>query len=257
MKRTEQTSANLAKRHTKLDGYWVYGLTQDTSKSLCWLNKKGGMMILGKRSRLVGLGVVVASLLIFSAKATSQQESANLISNPGFEEVCEKGGISLPKSWVDPTRQKWYEKPKGSGISDVVIDDQVSHSGKCSLKITGTNNRVISWQCIYRSIVENAGYSFSGKYRVSGWIKTYNMGAVDVVLKISYWTRKSKEEKWKWIRCDTIGNLQGTNDWTKVSKIITTPSDSAFDEHFEISVSTLEPNTGLVWFDDISLTKEK
>ena len=138
-------------------------------------------------------------------------------------------------------------------MSKATIDDQVAHSGKCSLKITGMNNRGIILSGIYltRNYVEKAGYSFIGKYRVTAWIKTYGMETVDAELKIHYY-RKNKEGKDTWFGGKNIGKIQGTTDWTKVSEIVTIPSDC---DRIEVCMATAEPNAGIAWFDDISLIK--
>lgn len=185
----------------------------------------------------VGLGVVVTFFL--SLSAVQSEAESNLLKNPGFEQVKNLA----PKNWsiLDP----WYEKPKGSGLSKVDVDNAYTHSGKCALRIIGNNNRGGAVQGI--TIEDMDIMDIKGaRYKFEGWIRTYKLEG-NALLSVDL-----KGEDGKWIRAILSKGISGTTDWVKVSKSFTVPPDC---KKIFFYVRTDGRNTGTAWFDDVSFVR--
>ena len=103
--------------------------------------------------KIVMLSVVFCLLfgVGFSCNLFSQENRKNLVHNPGFEEAITVPGEEnlLPRDWSCYNKEcSWHEKPKGKGMSQWSIDNQVAHSGKHSLKVKGDGNRGMAMQTV-------------------------------------------------------------------------------------------------------------
>jgi len=58
----------------------------------------------------------------------------------------------------------------------------------------------------------------------------------------------------KWMSGATAGSVTGTQDWTNFDTVVEAPAGGR-SLHFDLLTS--EPNEGTVWYDDITMTREK
>jgi len=160
-----------------------------------------------------------------------QGNSVHLLQGGDFEK-----GLT---GWT--TGHSWYEAGgpgKGGGISSWSLDESIAHSGKFSLKVVGQKNRGLAMQ-VLRLVPDT--------YRVSGWIRTENLGEARASILVEFLDRTGK-----WLSGIPVGEVSGTQDWTLISKDITFP-ENAFEVHLDLL--TDRPNEGIAWFDDVALTR--
>lgn len=183
----------------------------------------------------VNLGsMVLGAVLVLVVFAGEVRAEENLLKNPGFEESASKA-----ISWN--AKNFWFEKPKGSGISRVVIDNAIAHSGRNSLNIIGENNRAF----VRQRISAKAGF----RYQVSGWIKTEDL---DCAAQINVAERKKLPKGTEYLKGTQVGILSGTADWKQFTKEFTATQET---DHIVVNFYTEKANNGTVWFDDISVVE--
>lgn len=187
------------------------------------------------RKKRVGLGsMVLGVVLVLGFFAGEVLAEENLLKNPGFEKSASKAA-----NWS--TKSRWYEKPKGSGISRVVIDTSIAHSGRNSLKIKGEDNRAFVQQRI--PVKANC------RYEISGWIKTADLSSMAVIGVVEHKVLPKKTLKFKG---RIVGKVGSTTTWKQfIFKLFTGPEIN----HIVVNLYTLEANNGTVWFDDISVVE--
>ena len=180
--------------------------------------------------------VVIGVCLLFLVQAIALAE--NLVKNPGFE--VDKNGDGLPDSWYCKGTG-WYEKPKGEGCSKVTLDSIVKHSGDKSVCLHGDYDRGL--------IIQKIEVSPGTTYKVSGWIKIE--GNVRANLNMTFFkTPDCSAGKLK--KGADVGIVTGPTDWRYVEKEITIPEEV---RGLYFTPLTPDPNSGLVWFDDICIQK--
>jgi alpha-N-arabinofuranosidase len=158
------------------------------------------------------------AILLFSAWLPAAE---NLVLNPSFE----SGQENAPEQWI---RSAW------SGNAEFLTVPQ-GHSGRRCVKISTAEGADAAWS-------QNVRIKSSGRYRLSGWIKTENLviqNGTGALLNIHGFDPARTKA------------LTGTNDWTKV--------ECEFDISGEnqLTVNCLFGGwgqaSGTAWFDDISL----
>jgi len=161
-----------------------------------------------------------AFLTVFAVEVSYSKEK-NVIQNSSFEEM--EG--DLPAGWKVAV---WQKEARFQV-------DQVAHSGTKSVGISSVNGGDASWTTI--AMVKP--YS---KYRLSGWIKTQDVKAIDgkgALLNLHNFQPLQTNA------------LTGTQDWTRVELIFDTGGNDA------VQVNCLLGGwgkaAGTAWFDDIEL----
>jgi hypothetical protein len=163
--------------------------------------------------------------------AISFSNAQNLLQNPGFED----GTGVLPDNWSTYIQ---------NGTSDFSWVTDTIYNGAKAVCIIHADSAMSSF---YQKVVVQANY----KYKVSGYIKTENIGS-----RGAWWEGGAQLR----IDGDVTGNywdnmtskLEGTNDWTYVELEVTTKSDAdtigvncKLGEGYKIA--------GTAWYDDIVL----
>ncbi len=163
---------------------------------------------------IIGLSLMGSILTVGATK--------NLVRNPSAEE-----GIDVPTDWI------FWTRTTGKGV----WDDKVSHSGRRSLRIDGSNSND-NWS--QRNIPVQPGYL----YRFRCWIRQercYPWGP-DVVVTVQD-SQGQSLQSWQ------FRGRRGTRDWYPLEGYFVPPSN-AVKLQIELRVLLLP---GRVWFDDVSL----
>lgn len=169
----------------------------------------------------------ITILLICSSAApgrttahVAQVTSSGSLSNGGFED-----GINLPANW---SQDAWT-----SGAA-FIWDSTQAHGGTKSACISQSEPNDSRW-------IQTVAVFPNTDYRLSGWIRTENVGGAGVGANLSV--------AGTWTRTDS---LLGTNDWTYVSITFSTGASSRIDVAARLGHwgSTV---TGTAWFDDLTL----
>jgi hypothetical protein len=176
----------------------------------------------------------------------------NLIPNASFDD-----GSTRPTDWnvssPDPARGRSWEY-------QWLNDPSQAHSGSRSLTIANTFNAG-AWQD--RVIVAATQRPFpvvDGKYLLTGWIRTEDVEAGHVLMKIKYYDANGTQLALTGHGSDDfrMGGPQ-TTEWTQVAFLIRPPHwDSppypkpARAIRFAVNLS-LDHSPGRVWFDDLGL----
>jgi len=162
------------------------------------------------------------------AAAHAAKPPANLLPNGSFEQAGSGKAKGRPDGWR-------HEKWAGKGAWHWA---EVGHTGGRSVAIASTDGADIGWS-INRPVEPFA------RYRLSGWIKTENVG-----------TRKGGRGallNLHTMQPAATKALTGTHDWTKVE----VEFDTA--EHDAVQVNCLFGGwglaTGKAWYDDLRLEK--
>ncbi|MCP5539824.1 MAG: ThuA domain-containing protein [Akkermansiaceae bacterium] len=155
--------------------------------------------------------------------AAGFKEGPNLVPNPGFEELTEKGE---PKAW----RFRNYRGPADWSVAG----KPEAHSGDHSLKVSSEEGADTSW-------FVDIPLEPRTEYRLSGWIKTANVrGAVGALLNLHGTPVKTNA-------------VFRNSDWVEVETIFNS------DTRDKISLNALfggwGTSKGTAWFDDLKLCK--
>jgi hypothetical protein len=170
--------------------------------------------------------LIITTLLLLNL--TTLYAEDNLIRNSSFERLINE---MLPSNW---RTQSWVPD---TTVAHFGVDVDNFYSGSYSVFINnGLENHSYYIQTV--KVQENTFY------KISGWIKTENVGAQSEgagISLIDYF--------------DVGGNLRGTNDWQFAELYVTTgPGVSSIEVMLQIgNYGSL--NTGKAWFDDITMTK--
>ncbi|WP_347275599.1 carbohydrate binding domain-containing protein [Candidatus Kuenenia sp.] len=183
-----------------------------------------------KREGKVFIVSAVLLLVMFLIPSLLAAQSVNLLLNGSFED----GNFSLtgfPSDWTpdafDPS-------------ATLIWDNSQAHLGSKSVKIEAPTPNDARW------ISQTVTVQPNTNYLVSGWIKTENVAhssqSVDAGANLSLfgtWTRSE--------------GLFGTNDWTYVSFVFNSGSDTQVTIAARLGYWS-GTTTGTVWFDDLQLT---
>ncbi|MCB1079274.1 MAG: c-type cytochrome, partial [Verrucomicrobiae bacterium] len=155
--------------------------------------------------------------------AAGFKEGPNLVPNPGFEELTEKGE---PKAW----RFRNYRGPSDWSVAG----KPEAHSGDHSLKVSSEEGADTSW-------FVDIPLEPRTEYRLSGWIKTANVrGAVGALLNLHGTPVKTNA-------------VFRNSDWVEVETIFNSETRD------KISLNALfggwGTSKGTAWFDDLKLCK--
>ena len=187
----------------------------------------GGLIANAAKRRAImhRLLIAVVGLWTLTSTASAQRE---LLMDGSFEE----GG----KGWTFGHR--WYEKPKGSGVSKGEVVHKAGRGGSTCVRLKGENNRGLVMQVLR---------IWPDRFRVSGWVKCQNLRGAQAGILVE-WMEGGKARKY--IASHSTNRVSGTTDWTKVEATFKTPENA---RRLHVDLLTTAPNSGTVWFDDISL----
>jgi hypothetical protein len=163
------------------------------------------------------------------ALAVSVTLHANLLPNPGFEEL---GKAGAPLGW---------SLHAAAGKPTLTLDPVAPHAGAYSLRLTGASPAD-------RAFAETAGLPVeAGKtYLFTAWVRAENVSAGNPVLGVG----RSKADG-TWDGWSYVARLKPTPEWREVRQVWTIPEG--------IAVITFrvwaEYFAGTVWFDDVALTE--
>lgn len=180
-----------------------------------------------------------------AGRLKSDDEGANLIANPDFEEVAAPGGF--PAKW-----------------SPVTIfsraTDNVRAPATASLKYSNTIASV--YEICSQSIADGAQMS-GRRFNLSAWVKTTNVTGLDTgaTVAIEYKgpvpSLQSVCVKGTPANCSEYlagiypAGVKGTKDWTLVSAIVNVPEVTAV----QVDVYLRKGMVGNAWFDSVSLVE--
>ncbi|MBC7289102.1 MAG: hypothetical protein H5T86_13905, partial [Armatimonadetes bacterium] len=154
--------------------------------------------------------------------------AANMLVNGDFEQGLD--------GWS--TRHPWYEKPQGAGLSKAEVVDGEGINNSKALRMTGEGKR-----CIVMQVLP----AYPGRYRVTGWIRCQGLDTGEAGVLAEWMSHENK-----WMRGDWAVKLSGTTDWQHFDTVVEAPPGTR-SVHFDLL--TTEPNSGTVWFDDITFER--
>lgn len=169
---------------------------------------------------IIASAVFGLAALLTGVCAVQVQDSPVAVVNPGFEDGVK--GWSLPPNYS-------------------VVDD-VSHSGKSSLRLVNTDAGV------YQLSSQELKFEPEAMYHFSVWVKTKGVAGSDsgATICIEYWDNKGG-----YLGGSYPGGIAGDNDWTLVEGDISAmPEKTA---KVNIAVYLRKGMTGSAWFDDITI----
>ena len=159
--------------------------------------------------------------------------SANLLSNPGFE------------SWTSGVPNSWTPSP--SNLTVFSQSTTTYHSGSSSLQISGAN------ALRYTGAVTQTLSLPAGTYDLTGWIMTSGLGATTLNSGIRLCPLAPPSYPWGLMSaCSPV--VSGTTSWTQYTLAKLTLS-SASAVAFQIGLYN-NPD-GTAWVDDLVLTREQ
>jgi hypothetical protein len=190
------------------------------------MEEKEGLM---NKVKIVLIPAVLL-LTVFLTPSLLAAQSVNLLNNGSFE----NGNFSLtspPSDWTpdvfDPS-------------ATLTWDNSQAHLGSKSVKIEAPTPNDARW------ISQTVTVQPDTNYLVSGWIKTENVAhssqSVDAGANLSLFGT--------WMRSE---GLFGTNDWTYVSFVFNSGSDTQVTIAARLGYWS-GTTTGTAWFDDLQLT---
>lgn len=135
-------------------------------------------------------------------------------------------------------RNTWYEKPKGAGLSEVLVAPGEGYQAASALKILGNGKRGIAMQNMP---------VFPGRFHVTGWVKCENLTAGKAGI-LAEWIGRDR----KYLRGEMVGETSGTADWKLLDKIIEAPPEA---RSVHLDLLTTEPNRGAVWFSHVTFER--
>jgi len=167
-------------------------------------------------------------MLALLTVAVCMADDANLLKNPGFEEVNDQG-------WADGW-DIWPAKlPEAGAVS---IDSEVAHEGGRSLRLR--HNRATSYTRAQQTIAVEP----NTRYLLTAWVKAENVELGDGSQGARLYVEKSTG--------DTASRKQyGTFDWKRIRL---GPVESGNTTKFSV-LCYLHMATGTVWWDDITCVK--
>ncbi len=154
--------------------------------------------------------------------------AADLVKNPGFEEVDEKGA---PVGW--------------SGSPAVYqTDTEMKHSGERSLRFHNLD------AANYQLCSQNVPLERDRLYEFSVWVKTEGLKGEDsgATICLEWWTKAGK-----YLGGSYPAGVKGDSDWTRVHAVSgRVPAEA---ERCNITVYCRKGMTGTAWFDDVELKR--
>ena len=154
---------------------------------------------------------------------------ANLLTNPGFE----AGG------------QDW----QNASAPGRAVDNLRIHDGAAAERITAS---ALQEFAVFqeRSVIAESSYT------ASGWITTEGLDGAHAVLEVLWLTGSGLSDSIpsaELIGSDQVGQLEGTTDWTFVSRSVTVPAGAAV-ARFQLRLELEPDDVGTAWFDDDTLS---
>jgi len=192
----------------------------------------------------------VLLILIFLFSGTSSAQ--NMVINPGFEAFQGK----MPSGWKMFT-------PRNEISPEFGIDNEVSHSGQASAKITskGSKGTYGSWTMNLKGIesittepgiqitMPDSAFLGSNFYLIGCYFKV--SGAVDpdknIRVKIS-WLDKDNNE----LFTEFIRNKSKEKDWYRIAELKAAPLNAA---NISLNLVLQWTDNGSVWWDDVFVEK--
>jgi hypothetical protein len=126
-------------------------------------------------------------------------------------------------------------------------DDDVVHSGKCSVSIAIAASHPD--EAIHYNWTKVVPACQVGKsYELSGWVRAENLTSPAFIVAQCWDGAKSKMLGFATTQRDYP--VTGTSDWTQVATVFTVP-DGTGEVRIRAGMSAPENRGGRVWFDDI------
>ncbi|MFX0134608.1 MAG: carbohydrate binding domain-containing protein [Candidatus Hodarchaeota archaeon] len=149
--------------------------------------------------------------------------TSNLLQNPDFE-------MDIKSWWIDEKYKRAY------------IDEVTCHKGICSIRITNYDQK--NWS----SIAQSVSVEGDGTYYVSAWVRTENVN--DAHIKMVWFDENEAIVQTDFIV--KIGEIEGTNNWFQISKVIKAPQNAATTSIRLIGGLSSDGETAAItWFDNI------
>ncbi len=167
-----------------------------------------------------------AVLLVLGSAVGGQQEGANLVTNPGFEELdLEQSGWT--RLWT-----------RDADTGEAVTDTEYAHSGQASLRVEHRGERDWSLGQVRRLEVEPGQV-----YEISGWVLCEQIQR-QVNLSVIPYSAEGKVIAWFWGTLTT----GGTHDWKHLRRRFAVPAGCR-----ELLFRLTGSGPGAAWFDDLTL----
>ncbi len=170
-----------------------------------------------------------AAVLLCALNWAQPAEHANLVQNPGFEQLQDGKLVQ----WNMPDR-------------DYSLDETVRHSGARSLKLSRSD------PVSYVHTVQVVPCVPGEFYELSGWIKTEDVRGKDYGASLCLeWS----DADGKWLGGHYPAGFKGTVDWSQLKAITPRVPDKA--ARVTLLCYLRKKMTGTAWFDDLSLVRGK
>ena len=175
-------------------------------------------------------------MLVFAC-VLRQAVAENLIRNPGFEQVKDSRTLHWATEGFN-----WYAQPKELGLSRVEIDEAVLQGpGHRSLKLVGAKNRGMARQVLrYKP-------NWGTRFQLSGWMKFQGFKGTTATIAVEF---VGEGNKWLGIKNCVTDWRQQASDWKSYGFEFQCPANT---KHIIVFCGTQKPNSGTVWFDNVSL----
>ena len=183
-------------------------------------------------------------LLLQSAAADSSERiwGDGLLQNSSFDEGARHW--TMLQGAAHPGAERVF--------AELVIDDTVTRSGIRSARASGNIDTTYWWTLESDPVPVRPGR----RYKLSGWMRTDNVrqeGAQynNSNLYIRFVDASGERLTMGRLRVRATERLTGTNDWTKLERVVTAPEGAA-----KAVVGCVLTVSGTVWFDDIDLFEQ-
>lgn len=178
--------------------------------------------------------ICLASIGSFAACATAAGKGYELLTNGDIETLGQDGGSV-----------GWSTQFVRGGKGKYSVDDQIAHSGKHSLKIEGAADN--KGHCVWRSAYVPINVTEETDVDVSVWIKAED--SPWLMVRVVTWGAKGQFHQYLTPFSIELG---GFFDWREFKKTLKLKPGGT-----RLVVNLVQPRSGKVWFDDVSLTAGK
>ncbi len=192
------------------------------------------------RSRNMGWIWLVAVVILCARVEAGEEKVENLLKNPGFEDVEQRGPQKVSKDW---------NLSKGGDV-EILLDEQIVHGGKYSMRMfavrpEGNNMSAGIWQ---KGIKVVPGK----KYMLSAWVKAEGLKRAgwpgSIVVQFN--CINSEDKRVMLYECKT--DAMDTKEWKHITCTEVIPADAV-----SVNITCMWGNNkdGTIWFDDLVFQK--
>ena len=169
---------------------------------------------------------VIVAIAVLLATVAYAKGPTNLVRNPGFEALTETGFA-----------QDWTRGKFGRPGQNIITDQTVAHSGKCSMRLG------ISPGSFVTSAATPVAVKPSTRYFITWWCKTEGLRQARAYLFLQ--TNKAQ-------RTLANDNQYLTTDWTQhFAEYVTTAEETIISP--TLTTHDMGGESGCAWFDDIGI----